>query len=193
MATKYLPIASADQCGKVTYAIPVTGDEQQYIGRIDFVQSEKHTIYGRYLATGCTNPPIYDGNNLLTTTRPAIRNWRSRPPSATTYTFGPGTLNSFHFGFNRMRDNRGPTPILHQSDHARRQHVQRRAQFPAELDHDRRLHHLLRHLRSRPFQHQRLSARRRRRSDPRHAIRSLSDSICIRIQNNTISGFEENG
>ena len=43
IATKYLPIASADQCGKVTYGIPVTGDEDQYIGRVDWVQNAKHT------------------------------------------------------------------------------------------------------------------------------------------------------
>ncbi len=33
MASKYLPVANANQCGVVTYGIPVTGDENQYIGR----------------------------------------------------------------------------------------------------------------------------------------------------------------
>src|SRR5204863_8117329 len=40
-ATQYLPIASADQCGNVTYGIPVTGDENQYIGRVDWLQTSK--------------------------------------------------------------------------------------------------------------------------------------------------------
>ena len=43
IATQYLPIASADQCGNVTYGIPITGDENQYIGRVDWLQSSKHT------------------------------------------------------------------------------------------------------------------------------------------------------
>ena len=47
IAGSYLPIGAADQCGKVTYAIPVTGDEEQYITRVDWVQNEKHTIFGR--------------------------------------------------------------------------------------------------------------------------------------------------
>ena len=29
-------------------AFPSTGDEDQYIGRIDYVQNAKHTLYGRY-------------------------------------------------------------------------------------------------------------------------------------------------
>src|SRR5690242_6836681 len=40
VASSYLPIADADQCGKVTYGIPSNGDEQQFIGRVDFVHTE---------------------------------------------------------------------------------------------------------------------------------------------------------
>jgi hypothetical protein len=45
IAKNYLPVAQADQCGKVTYGIPQTGDEDQFIGRGDWVQSSKHTLY----------------------------------------------------------------------------------------------------------------------------------------------------
>jgi len=45
VASQYLPIASADACGKVTYGIPVTGDEDQAIGRIDWIQNAKHTLF----------------------------------------------------------------------------------------------------------------------------------------------------
>ena len=44
LASTYLPIASANQCGQVTYGIPQTGDEQQYIDRIDWVVSSKQTM-----------------------------------------------------------------------------------------------------------------------------------------------------
>jgi len=111
VATTYLPIGSADQCGKVTYGIPITGDENQYIARIDFVQSTKHTIYGRYFADAFKNPPTYDGKNLLTTTQAGNLELAQSATIGDNYTFGPATLNAAHFTFNRRRDNRGPTDI----------------------------------------------------------------------------------
>ncbi len=111
IATNYLPSSSADPCGKVTYAIPITGDENQYIGRIDWIQNEKHTLYGRYFADGFQNPPTYDGKNLLTTTQAGNLELAQSATIGDTYAFGPGTLNSAHLTFNRRRDDRGPTDI----------------------------------------------------------------------------------
>ena len=111
MASKYLPVSSATSCGKVTYGIPVTGDEDQLIGRVDYVQSAKHTIYGRYLFDDYSNPPTFNGTNLLTTTAPGNFERAQSATIGDTYTFGPTTLNSFHVTFNRVRDNRGPTDI----------------------------------------------------------------------------------
>ncbi|MBV8818364.1 MAG: carboxypeptidase regulatory-like domain-containing protein, partial [Acidobacteriaceae bacterium] len=111
IASQYLPYQSADQCGKVTYSIPITGDEDQYITRVDWLQNTKHSLYGRYLLTNFQNPPTYDGKNLLTTTQAGNLERAQSATVGDTYTFGPNTLNSFHLGFNRVRDNRGPTPI----------------------------------------------------------------------------------
>ena len=111
IATSYLPAGSADQCGKVSFGIPITGDENQYIGRMDWVQSDKHTLYGRYFADGFQNPPTYDGKNLLTTTQAGNLELAQSATIGDTYTFGPTTVNSFHFTFNRRRDDRGPTSI----------------------------------------------------------------------------------
>ena len=111
VASSYLPINDADQCGKVTYGIPVTGDEEQVIGRIDFVHNPKHTIFGRYFIDSFKNPATYDGKNLLTTTQPGNLEMAQSATIADNYTFGPGTLNSFHATFNRRRDDRGPTAI----------------------------------------------------------------------------------
>jgi hypothetical protein len=108
IAQNYLPTTS-DPCGRIGYAIPTTGDENQIIAKTDWVQSDKNRIFGRYFQDGWQNPPVFDGKNLLTTT--AAGNFE-RAYSAVlgdTYVFGPGTVNSFHFTFNRIRDNRGPT------------------------------------------------------------------------------------
>jgi len=109
LASKYLPISSADQCGKVTYGIPVTGNEDQEIGRVDWVKSAKHTVYGRYLVDDYRNPPVFDGKNILTTTAPG--NFERAQSATIGYnnTISPTTLNSFHLSWNRIRDNRGPT------------------------------------------------------------------------------------
>ncbi|HEX4771352.1 MAG TPA: carboxypeptidase regulatory-like domain-containing protein [Bryobacteraceae bacterium] len=111
IANDYLPVNSADPCGKVIYGIPVTGDEDQVIGRMDWVQSSKHTLFGRYFIDDFQNPPTFDGKNVLTTTAPGNFERAQSATIGDTYTFGPGTVNSFHVTFNRLRDNRGPTDV----------------------------------------------------------------------------------
>jgi Carboxypeptidase regulatory-like domain len=110
IASSYLPVSS-DPCGKVVYGIPTLGDEDQIIGRIDFVQNSKNTMYGRYFMDQYSNPAVFDGHNVLTTTQPGNLERAQSATAGDTYTFGPGTLNSFHFTFNRRRDDRGPTAI----------------------------------------------------------------------------------
>jgi len=109
VANKYLPVSSADQCGQVTYGIPTTGDEDQWIGRVDWLHNTKHTLYGRYFVDDYQNPPVFDGKNLLTTTQAGNFERAQSATIGDNYTFGPGTLNTFHLSFNRIRDNRGPT------------------------------------------------------------------------------------
>ncbi|MBV9266936.1 MAG: TonB-dependent receptor [Acidobacteriaceae bacterium] len=107
--TKYLPVSSANGCGTVTYGIPQTGDEDDYIGRVDYVINSKHTLFARYFADDFRNPAFFDGKDLLTTTSPGNLELAQEATIGDTYTFGPATVNSFHLGFNRIRDNRGPT------------------------------------------------------------------------------------
>jgi hypothetical protein len=109
LVSKYLPVASATSCGQVTYGIPQTGDEQEFIGRADWVRSSKQTLYGRFYLMNWTNPPVLNAGNLLTTTSPGNFERTQSATIGDTYTFGPNTLNSFHVSFNRVRDNRGPT------------------------------------------------------------------------------------
>jgi hypothetical protein len=111
IASKYLPISAANQCGEVTFGIPVTGDEDQIVGRVDWIQNSKHTLFGRYLFDDYSNPPTFNGSNLLTTTAPGNLERAQSATIGDTYTFGPTTLNSFHVSFNRVRDDRGPTDI----------------------------------------------------------------------------------
>ena len=103
---KFIP-PSGDPCGKITYGIPTTGDEDQVIGRIDWVQNSKHTLYGRYFTAAYNNPPVFDGKNLLTTTVPGNDERAQTLTIGDTYSLSPTILNSFHATANRRRDNRG--------------------------------------------------------------------------------------
>ena len=106
--TKYLPVSQAAANGFVTYAIPAPWSQQQPIGRIDWVLNPKHNIYGRYNADHYVAPPSF-GGNLLLTTAPGNNELAQSATIADNYAFTPQTLNSFHLSFNRIRNDRGPT------------------------------------------------------------------------------------
>jgi len=109
ISASYLP-ATSDPCGQVVYGIRTTGDENQYLGKTDWVQSDKNRIFLRYFANSYQNPPVFDGKNVLTTTSPGNFELSQSAALGDTFVFGPGTVNTAHFTFNRIRDNRGPTP-----------------------------------------------------------------------------------
>lgn len=109
LVSKYLPVSSANPCGQVTYGIPQTGDEDEYIGRVDYVISSKQNLFGRYFIDDWQNPPVFQNSNLLTTTSPGNYERAQSATIGDVYTFGPTTVNSVHATFNRIRDNRGPT------------------------------------------------------------------------------------
>jgi len=111
LATKYLP-ATSDPCGKVQYGIPANNPDDQWIGRVDYVLSEKHSMYGRYYLYDYTAQTTFDGSNLLTTTTAGNQDRSQTATFGDTYSFSPTMLNSFHATFDRRRDNRGAAPNM---------------------------------------------------------------------------------
>src|SRR5437870_1052250 len=105
----YLP-ASTNPCGKVTYGIPTTGDEDQAIGRVDWTHSEKHSVYARYFLSQYSNPANWDPQNILVTTQAGNLMRSQSFTIGDTYSFSPTTLNAFHATVHRMRNDRGPSP-----------------------------------------------------------------------------------
>jgi hypothetical protein len=105
----YLPVSN-DPCGKVTYGIPTTGDEDQAIGRIDWTKSPKHSVYGRYFLAQYSNPASWDPKNALVTTQAGNLMRSQSFTIGDTYSFSPTTLNAFRATVHRMRNNRGPSP-----------------------------------------------------------------------------------
>ena len=105
VATKYLP-ATTDPCGRVQYGIPANNPDDQWIGRVDYLLSSKHAMYGRYYLYDYTVEATFDGSNALPTKTPGNQDRSQTATFGDTYTFTPTMLNSFHATFNRRRDNR---------------------------------------------------------------------------------------
>jgi len=111
MIQKYMP-PTGDSCGKILIGIPNPSNENQYMGRIDWIASTRNNFFGRYFNTGFTNPAFFDGKNLLQSIRTGIDNLVQAVTLGDTYTFTPNLVNTVHLTVNRERLNRGPADGL---------------------------------------------------------------------------------
>ncbi|MDQ1474753.1 MAG: hypothetical protein QOJ99_6233, partial [Bryobacterales bacterium] len=111
---KVIPVSN-DPCGRITYSIPNPNNENQYIGRVDWLQSAKNTIYGRYFIADYDNPPYFT-NNILTTTRSGLAERMQSVVLADQFTISPTVVNAFHATFARLAIHRAvsqdmPNPV----------------------------------------------------------------------------------
>ncbi|MGP8245133.1 MAG: carboxypeptidase regulatory-like domain-containing protein [Bryobacteraceae bacterium] len=97
---KYAPIAT-NPCGTVTYGVPSTEDEDQYIGRVDWTKSDKHMLFARYFITQLVNPPPVFDNNVLNTNAPGLHDRSQAVTIGDNYTFSSTALNSLRLTFSR--------------------------------------------------------------------------------------------
>ncbi len=112
LVKNYIP-TSNDPCGVYYYGQPANNPDDQWIGRIDYVRSDKHMIYGRYFIYDYTAQSFFDGKNALTTSpSPGNRDRSQTVTLGDTYTFSPTKVNSFHATFDRRADNRGSSANL---------------------------------------------------------------------------------
>src|SRR6266478_3902400 len=89
---KVVPV-SADPCGQINYSIPNPNNENQYIGRADWLQSARNTIFGRYFIADYDNPPYYT-NNILTTTRAGLEDRTQTVTLGNQYSISPTFVNA---------------------------------------------------------------------------------------------------
>ena len=105
---KYLP-TTTDPCGEVTYSQTKDSNEVQYLARIDYQRTSDDTIFGRYLATSATMPsPMREGDSVLSlfdaASNVGLQGLDALAHSlavGNTRVFGPNTVNSLRFAFNR--------------------------------------------------------------------------------------------
>ncbi|MGH9529709.1 MAG: carboxypeptidase regulatory-like domain-containing protein, partial [Terriglobales bacterium] len=105
----YVP-TSSDPCGLLSYSIPAIDNDDQIIGRIDWIQSQKNALYGRYFVDNFRAPAPFNISNLIITQTPGNLERAQSFTLGDTYTFTSSLINSFHATLNRRRDNRGPDP-----------------------------------------------------------------------------------
>jgi hypothetical protein len=103
---KYVPISS-DPCGRLAYAIPTPQSEDQYIGRVDWNQSAKNSLSGRYFYANYASPAFFN-NDLLLTTQRGVRDRSQSAVLSDTYSITPTTINSAHIAWTRLAITRGP-------------------------------------------------------------------------------------
>jgi hypothetical protein len=99
---KQIPV-STDPCGKLTYGIPSSDHENQYVVRSDWQVNEKHSFFARYFITDYQHPPYYT-NNLLTMSTDASVGLADRVNSAVAgenFIITPNMISSFRASFSR--------------------------------------------------------------------------------------------
>jgi hypothetical protein len=108
---KYVPVAS-NPCGQVTYAIPEPQSETQYMGRVDWTQSEKNSFFAHYFFADYSSPAQFTDSNILLSQQRGVRDRSQSTVIGDTYTIGPNMVNSAHVGYTRLAVTRGPASNL---------------------------------------------------------------------------------
>jgi len=106
---KLIPVSN-DPCGKLVYAIPNPNNENQYVGRADWIQSSRNNIYGRFFVADYDNPVFYT-NNILTTTRSGLEERATSAVAADQYSTA-AFVNAVHLTYNRLVNNRAVSPQM---------------------------------------------------------------------------------
>jgi hypothetical protein len=101
---------SDDPCGRYQYGIPNPTRENQVVGKVDYIRSEKHSLFGRYLISDFINPHGAKPGNVLTTTRPDLSYRDQNLVLGDNYVFSPSTINSARLTVMRNRTTRAPAP-----------------------------------------------------------------------------------
>lgn len=97
---------SASPCGQITYGVKSTQNEDQGIGKLDWVQSEKHNVFLRYFITKYLTPAPFDTSNFIVTQSPGLNQAAQSATIGDSYSITTTILNSFHMTAARRTDYR---------------------------------------------------------------------------------------
>ncbi len=107
---------TTDPCGRVQYGLPSATDEGQGVAKVDLQMTQKHLLFGRYIATKQFTPPPYSldeaQQNLLVTRIGGRDNLAQTLTIGENYVINPTTLNAVRFAFNRTAIHRTSTDFF---------------------------------------------------------------------------------
>ncbi len=102
---KHLPTTS-DPCGLIKFARKNDSSEQLTVGRVDYRQSDKNTLFTRYLQARTFAPSDFDTNNILAITKGDSPQHVYSAVVGHTYLISANTVNNFRAVVNRTLNER---------------------------------------------------------------------------------------
>ena len=113
--TSRLP-TTTDPCGLVQYGLPSETDDSQFVGKLDYQLSPKHSLFARFISTKQFTPPPFSldaaEQNLLVTRIGGRDNLAQSFTVGENWVLNAGTLNAIRFAFNRTPIHRTSTDFF---------------------------------------------------------------------------------
>jgi hypothetical protein len=104
---KYLPTAKTQNAaGLVSYSVPAPQDENQWIGRLDYTLSSRHSVFGRYFMTNYYQESLFDGN-LLNAINPGLKDRGKYLTLGDNFAISPNISNALRGTVTRLAIARG--------------------------------------------------------------------------------------
>jgi hypothetical protein len=114
--SKRLPTPQ-DECGLVEFGNPVKSNEHQFVSKLDYNLSTKHSVFGRYIGAFFDQPPGYQlSNNLLSTPARGSSLKVNSLVFGDTYLPSSNTVNALRATWNRTTDLKKPASFFAASD-----------------------------------------------------------------------------
>ena len=109
-------IPTSDPCGRELYGQIANLDENLFMARIDYQQSEKNSVFGRFVLGNLTSSSTYDGKNPLSILSFANHNRDYQLALGDTYVVTTNLINSVRVSASRENVVKVPDPYKSLTD-----------------------------------------------------------------------------
>src|SRR5207248_8094498 len=86
---------TSDPCGEVLFGRRDSNNENVIVSKVDYSQSQKHTLFGRWEHARLITPNNFDGVNLLSASTADYKQTVQSLVFGDTYLIGANSVNSF--------------------------------------------------------------------------------------------------
>ena len=107
---EFIPV-STDACGRHQYGYPTPSTDHQFLGKVDYQMSDRHSVFVRHMDIRYDLPYYFDGRNALTTPSVGVENRGRSFVFGDSYALGSTIINSLRFTAIRSQNTRSPAPF----------------------------------------------------------------------------------